>query len=123
MTYRAVDEKTISINQKLYRLNGKVRQFLASQRPGKITIGDYTDASNPLASELSWDDFRDGIGVEIADLRTDQNRAWFATTQLRYKGRVILPTRAVSTAAASPAAAGDVLLELKSGIYEDGRAY
>ena len=116
MPTRAPDKNTISINGKLYRTRGKVRQFLASQQPGKITIGDYDEKSNPYASEFSLDDFRDGIGVEIGELPRDQHRVWWSTAQLRYKGRVILPRLATQTAA-GPAAEVQELITFKDEVY------
>ena len=99
MVSQAFDENTISINNQLFTTLGTVQQFLASRQPGKITIGDYTDASNPHASEFSLGDFRDGIGVERGSLPDDLHRTWWSTAQIRYKDATILPRRSVLTAA------------------------
>lgn len=117
MPTRAPERNQISINEKLYRTRGKVRLFLASQLPGKVTFGDHDNTSNPLASETSWDDFRDGIGVEVGDLPRDLNRVWWSTAQLRYQARVILPRLANLTAAASTSAEVRELIAFKNEIY------
>jgi len=99
MTSQPIEENLIRIDRKTYRLNGRVQNFLASRQPGKVTIGDFSDSSNPLASEFSLGDFRDGIGVERGDIPDDVRRVWWSTGQLRYKDTFILPRRAVLTAA------------------------
>ena len=83
MAGRITAQNQIRINDAIFTTSGKVREFLASQPPGKLTLGDYSDASNPYASEYSIDDLRGGIGVNILDPRTDLDRAWYATNQLR----------------------------------------
>ena len=116
MTSLTPERNSISIDHNLYRTRGKVRMGLVSRPPGKVTTGDYTDASNPMASEFSIGDFRDGIGVEIGSLPEDQRRAWWSTAQLRYKNRVILPRLATATAA-GPTSDVDTLGYFKDEVY------
>jgi len=116
MAGRITAQNQIRINDAIFTTSGKVREFLASQPPGKLTLGDYSDASNPYASEYSIDDLRGGIGVNILDPRTDLDRAWYATTQLRYKGRIVLPRLAVQTDE-GPGGDVDVLYEFKNEVY------
>ncbi len=99
---RILNENELGLDEKIYRTAGPVREFLVSRQPEKITTGDYGDQSNPMASEYSYDDFRDGIGVEIGDPVEDRNRAWWGEVQLRYKGAIVLPGRAIQTAAGRP---------------------
>ncbi len=116
MPMRILQENEIGLDEKIYRTAGPVSQFLVSRQIEKVTSEDYTDTSNPMASEYSQDDFRDGIGVEIGDPRADLNRAWWGEVQLRYKGRIINPRRVVQTAA-GPATEIDVLIDFKNEEY------
>ena len=86
MAGRVVEERQIRINDVLFSTTGKIREFLASQPPAKLTLGDYSDASNPFASEWSFEDGRGGIGIEVLDPRKDLDRVWYSTAQLRYPG-------------------------------------
>jgi hypothetical protein len=97
MAGTAVEEKQIRINDVLFQTAGKIREFLASQLPAKLTFGDYSDASNPFASEWSFEDGRGGIGIEVLDPRKDLDRVWYSTAQLRYPGRIVLPRLATLT--------------------------
>lgn len=117
MTQQVIDRDEISIDGKLYRTTGPIRVALASQRPGKITIGDYTDESNPLASEKSYSDWQGGILVEVGDPAKDQDRAFFADAQLRFNGHLILPRLATLTSTASTQADVRVLIEFKNSKY------
>jgi hypothetical protein len=117
MPGRVTEENQIRINDVLFKTSGKVREFLASTPPGKLTLGDYSDASNPFASEWSFDDARGGIGIEILDPRKDLDRVWYGTTQLRYKGRIVLPRLAVKTTAASTVDDIDIIQGFKNEIY------
>ena len=116
MAGRITAQNQIRINDVIFTTTGKVREFLASQPPGKLTLGDYSDASNPYASEYSIDDLRGGIGVNILDPRTDLDRAWYATTLLRYKGRIVLPRLATLTDE-GPGGDVNVLYEFKEEVY------
>lgn len=117
MTNRIDNENEISINDERYRLDGDISWFDISQPPGKVVIGDTNDDSNPLASTWEITDLRDGIGVNVMDIRTDQNRAWWATIQLRHRGHLVLPRQDVTTAADSTVADIDILADFKSEIY------
>lgn len=96
---RVTEKDQISINGNLFKTRGRVRERLASNQPGKLTLGDYSDKSNPFSSEWSFSDARGGIGVEVLDPRTDLDRVWWATLQLRFLGQIVLPRLATITAA------------------------
>lgn len=96
------------VNDLLYKTTGDVREFLASAQPGKITIGDYSDASNPLASEKSYTDWRGGIGVEVEDPAKDQDRSWYSDLQQRYKGHLVLGRLPTTTDTTVQAAVGTI---------------
>ena len=119
MTSRAVTEKRIWIDKKQYRLSeGKVRFFLASQQPGKVAIGEYTDETNPYSSSVTWNNFRRGIGVQIMDTKRPEHldRAWYSTAQLRYHAQVVAGKLATVL---TQAADGDisVLMDFQSEVY------
>ena len=116
MPPRVTRRNQILINALLYKTTGDVREFLASQQPGKITIGDYSDASNPLASEKSYTDWRGGIGVEVEDPAKDQDRAWYGDLQLRYKGHLVLGRLTTTTDTTIEADVG-VIAEFENTIY------
>ena len=107
----------ISINGERYRLDGDVSWFDISQPPGKVVIGDTNDESNPLASTWEMTDFRDGIGINVMDIRTDGNRAWWSTAQLRHRGHLVLPREAVTTAEHSTLGDIQIIAHFKSEVY------
>jgi len=113
----------ISINNERYRLDGDVSWFDISQPPGKVVIGDTNDDSNPLASTLEMTDFRGGIGINVMNIRTDGNRVWWSTAQLRHRGHLVLPRQAVTTAEHSTLGDIQVIAHFKSEVYTTvGRA-
>ena len=117
MAARIIQDGEISINGERYQLDGDVSWFDISQPPGKVVIGDTTDASNPLASTWEVTDLRDGIGINVMDTRTDGNRAWWSTAQLRHRGHLVLPILAVTTAADETVADITLLADFKNQIY------
>ncbi len=117
MAARIIQDGEISINGERYQLDGDVSWFDISQPPGKVVIGDTTDASNPLASTWEVTDLRDGIGINVMDIRTDSNRAWWSTAQLRHRGHLVLPIQAVTTAADSTVSDITLLADFKNQIY------
>jgi hypothetical protein len=119
MPARVVDEKRISINAKLYWLaRPGVQFYVASQQPGKVALGEYSDDTNPLASTVVWKNFTGGIGVHTLDPKRPEHldRCWYSTCKLRHHGQVVLPDLVVTTA---QAAAADIqtVMEFKSEIY------
>ena len=72
MPSRVVKEGEISINENLFKLAKPVQFFLASQQPGKISTGEPSDETNPLASAVTWKDLRGGIGVNSEAPQPDQ---------------------------------------------------
>ncbi len=116
VTSSAIERDSIRINGDIFKVEGSVQQGLASRRPGKITIGDYTDASNPVASEWTISDFRDGIGVNRATLPEDEKRVWYTNGQIRFKNSFVLPRRAVQTAASATASEIGFIEELDNSL-------
>ena len=116
MTTQPYEDGVISIGGELYQTLGPAQQFLASSQPGKVTFGDYSDASNPFASEFSLGDFRDGIGSNRGAVPDDTKRVWWATTQLRYQDATILP-RKVTLTTAGPASEVQTLTIFKGDLY------
>lgn len=116
MTTNATETNTISIGGNHYRVLGSVTQWLANVRAPKITTGDYSDQSNPMASEFSLGDWRDGIGANRGDVREHLRRTWWSTGQTRYRDAFVLPRLAVQTAA-GPAFEVHTLSLYKGGLY------
>jgi len=75
----------VSLNSIIYPLKGKVHPSLVSVMPQKIVTGDYTAASNPLASSWVTSDMSGGIGVQELDEDTQASRVWWADANIRYK--------------------------------------
>ena len=113
---RAVQRNSIVIDNKSYWSKGKVRLFDAAQQPGRIIIGESSSSDNPHASQWAIGDVRGGIGVEIMDPSKDADRVWWATTQLRYKDRIILPRLATLTSN-SPSDSIHSLTDFKDEMY------
>ena len=111
MSAQVLDRDEISINGLLYKTTGDVRVALGSQYPGKLTIGDYADVSNPRASEKSYSDWQGGILVEVGDPAKDQDRAFFGDVQLRFNGHLLLPRLATLTNGFPSQADVNVLIE------------
>ena len=119
MPAQVLDRNEISINKLLYKTTGDVQVALASQKPGKLTIGDYTDASNPLASEKSYSDWQGGILVEVGDPAKDQDRAFFGDAQLRFNGHLLLPRLATLTNGFPSQADVGVLIEFNNAALKE----
>ena len=97
MASKVLQENEISLNSVYYRIGTSVRRFIASQFPGKITLGDYNLESNPITSTFVSSDHRGGLGIDRMDLSKDLDRVWWSTGQLRFKDHLVLPQLATAS--------------------------
>ncbi len=95
---RNITSHAISLGGRTFRLRGNPQRRLISQLPGKVTLGDWTNESNPIASVRSWTDRRGGVGTENDDPDAGQDKTWFSTASLRHNKHHVLQRRAVATA-------------------------
>jgi hypothetical protein len=91
MANAVVEENEIYLNGTYYPLTRPVRSQLASLYPAKVIIGDTTKDSQLRSSIIAWTDWRGGIGINRMEGAGEVNRAWFSTSQLRYKNHLVLP--------------------------------
>jgi hypothetical protein len=91
MANSVVEENEIYLNGTYYPLTRPVRSQLASLYPAKVIIGDTTKDSQLRSSIIAWTDWRGGIGINRMEGAGEVNRAWFSTSQLRYKNHLVLP--------------------------------
>jgi hypothetical protein len=92
MANAVVEENEIYLNGTYYPLTRPVRSQLASLYPAKVVIGDTTKDSQLRSSIIAWSDWRGGIGINRMEGAGEVNRAWFSTSQLRYKNHLVLPS-------------------------------
>ena len=97
MANAVVEANEIYLNGTYYPLTRPVRSTLASIYPAKVTIGDTTKDSQLRSSIIAWSDWRGGIGINRMEGAGEVNRAWFSTSQLRYKNHLVLPGLATET--------------------------
>ena len=90
MASKVIQENEISLNSVYYKIGTPVRRFIASQFPGKITLGDYNLESNPITSTFVSSDHRGGLGIDRMDPSKDLDRVWWSTSQLRFKDHLVL---------------------------------
>ena len=117
MAERVAREMELGLDGQLYKLAAPIRRFDAAQQPGKVSLGENTDETNPWASTLSQDDLRDGIGVYVMDPRSDISRIWWSDLQIRHKANVVLPRLAVTTNVASTDANATQLQIFQEEVY------
>ena len=97
MASKVIQENEISLNSVYYKIGTPVRRFIASQFPGKITLGDYNLESNPITSTFVSSDHRGGLGIDRMDPSKDLDRVWWSTSQLRFKDHLVLPQLATAS--------------------------
>ena len=72
------------------RREGVVQSLDVTMPPEKRLQGDITRTSNPNLSNISWSDFRGGIGLDV--MEGDQtNRCWTANCNIRFPRSLVLP--------------------------------
>ena len=93
-TFGPVSGEEIVLDGVRYPIVGAVVRQLISVYPGKITIGDNSQASDPYRSYWSQSDWTGGIGINR--LRGEQHidRVWWSTLNLSHRGQLSLPRRA-----------------------------
>jgi hypothetical protein len=116
---RVSSKNEISLNGVRYKTSRDVQQVLASIYPGKVVIGDTDKDSDPRRSILAASDWRGGIGLNRLEGAGETDRAWWATTQLRFNETAILPPLATLTADQSVAGVHTVgaLIDFGSEVY------
>lgn len=98
MAIGVVEKNEVILNGVKFKIKDGIRSFKTNVYPAKIVIGDTNKDSRTNVSSLSLTDFRGGIGLNRYEGAADVTRAWFATTQLRYLGNIVLPPLATETA-------------------------
>jgi hypothetical protein len=82
-----------------------VRPSSASAYPEKQVEGDYTAASHPRLSVVTWNDLRGGLGIEKMEPgQTD--RFWRSFVSTRHRRHVTLPY--ITTTTADPSVSGTI---------------
>lgn len=110
---RVSTDKEVSINSVRYRLAGPVQTQLASTYPQKqITgTGEITSDSHPWASVHTWNDWRQGIGVDRMILGgIDDRRSWFSTCATQSRNHLMKAPLATETAAPSGNPTGIIII-------------
>ena len=97
MANAVVEQNEIYLDGVYYPTTRPIRSTLASIYPAKVVIGDTTKDSQLRTSIIVWSDHRGGIGINRMEGAGGVNRAWFSTSQLRYKNHLVLPGLATET--------------------------
>jgi len=85
-----VTKNEIQLNSIHYPIKGSPISALSSLYAPKMVVGDYSKESEREVSSWIIGDQRGGILVEEMDERTQANRAFFSTCDLRFKGHIFL---------------------------------
>lgn len=81
----------VLINGLPYKTRGPVPDTNLAVFPGKVTIGDYTQDSNPLLSSWVISDLTGGLGIEDMNEGTDVSRYKLGTLYTRYPNQISAP--------------------------------
>ena len=76
-----------------YPIIGPVKEGDAAQWAPKTVTGDWTKDSQKLASSVVWSDFRAGIGIKDMVEGKDDNRCYFSTCEIGFKGHLVAPPK------------------------------
>ena len=98
MTTEVASRGQVLINDKRYKLKGKVRSSVASQLVAKQIFGDFTKDSHRETSIRAMSKWTGGIGTERQTGRDDQGVAWHSGADLRQEHHLRLPPLATKTA-------------------------
>lgn len=79
---RVVEPNEVYLDGRYYRLLGPVRRSLVSQLPPKVTLGEWNEASNTIASSITWSDLTGGMGQEIMQVGDPPNKVFYADANL-----------------------------------------
>lgn len=61
-TARIEQPDMVSLNGHLFRIKGQVIRQIANRFAEKTVIGDFTEQSDPVLSNITWRDMKDGMG-------------------------------------------------------------
>ena len=112
-----IDRNEILLNGQRFPIKGPPRRVLTSLFAPKISIGQTDQTAAQHISTLAFNDFRGGIGIERGIDSSTVDRAWFATTQLRFKEHVVLPPLTTETAASGEPGKVSVINDFNNQIY------
>tara|TARA_R100001530_G_scaffold68917_1_gene48937 strand:- start:1654 stop:3543 length:1890 start_codon:yes stop_codon:yes gene_type:complete len=112
-----IDKNEILLNGYRFPIKGPPRRVLTSLFAPKISIGESDQTAAQHISTLSFSDFRGGIGIERGVDSSTIDRAWFATTQLRFKEHLVLPPLTTATAASGESGSVQAIHDLSNEIY------
>ena len=112
-----IDRNEILLNGQRFPIKGPPRRVLTSLFAPKISIGQTDQTAAQHISTLAFNDFRGGIGIERGIDSSTVDRAWFATTQLRFKEHVVLPPLTTETSASGESGKVSVINDFNNQIY------
>lgn len=89
-TGRVETNREIFLNGHYYPLRGPVLRQVANQFAQKTVIGEYTEASDPALSAITWSDLRLGLGRHIFSPTEPNptNRFWTGNVNVEYAGHI-----------------------------------
>lgn len=99
MPATVVSPNEVILNAVRHPIKGQVKSALANIYPPKQVVGDTRYDSQPRASVLVMNDWRDGIGLNKMRSPDQVNRCWWSTCALSYHGHLVPPPLATLTAA------------------------
>ena len=88
-TPRVVDDNSCLLYGRLFKLAGPVQTVRASEFPGKIVFGDFTRASHPYASYMSFQNTVGGAGIYEFTTPDNQSDRFWTSTCLTWKNNYI----------------------------------
>ena len=112
-----IDKNEILLNGHRFPVKSPPRRVLTSLFAPKISIGQTDQTAAQHISTLAFNDFRGGIGIERGVDAATVDRAWFATTQLRFKEHVVLPALVTETAASGESGSVNTIEDLNNELY------
>lgn len=97
MPGRVLKENQCFLDGRYYKLAGPVRRVLVSRLPEKVTVGEYSEASNPILSTITWSNLQ-GIGREVMRPNDPANFAFLSDADMSFPGQIVLgPAATVQT--------------------------
>ena len=95
---------------------GPVQLALASVWPQKLVTGDFTKDSERIASTWVLADATGGIGIKDMIEGKDDNRVYWSTCEIGYRGHIVLPVQVTDCGNPTTADAA-VIIEYNNKIY------
>ena len=87
----------ISLFDVYYPIIGVVQPQVASRFAPKQVIGDYTKDSELVSSSWIMSDQSEGIGIKNMEEVKDAKRCWWSTSEIGYRGHLLLPVLITAT--------------------------